>query len=673
MNVWKNTVLCLLVVIFFMMPISTIENHSFLLKNKNEEIFSVNQNGDFNNKNNDYYSYEIDGLSNNIYNRASPLMIEKYIELVVSDGLTNNDITDTDNEIPPGVTLYRFQQNQSFLKYFFAEHIKDIEIQFFIRYKDDDWILLNDEPLLTNADGNAYLSSLKPLIPKKLLDLAPVDLQLKAVAQLDDGSEVFDDKGMIRVLDKSVENNPFILAVDHDNTLHATGGLNAMVDIIRFLNWAADEWPVVDGYVQDAISSLRNNNTDIIIVTGLPNPLRAACREQVNIHFENNDKRFIPMIIKSDLSYEHSNEFKAATLGIIISLYGKNNFIAMVGDTVRQDGYGAYSNQLRYIPFQIHYKANPDLLDTEGYGFIDPKIIATDWSDVMTYISEGDTVTNFFLQNEYGFLNIAHRGGGDLRPENTILCYRYAIQVGADVLEGDLHATKDGIVVVSHDETVDRCTNGTGEITSYVFDDLRKLDAGYWYSPDNGETYPYRGYAFNGVNHLQIPTLEEVFSDNQLNKTPMILEIKQQDPSIVDDVLDLIERYNMEEYVVIGSFDKESLDEIREKSNIRGMPIITSFCEDEVLDFYLTFLPSILSGSYIPSGSILQVPIEYNLNGITVPVVTSFFMNKARFLGLNVQVWTINDPDEMRWLMHEVKVDGIMTDNPELLEQILNE
>jgi glycerophosphoryl diester phosphodiesterase len=603
----------------------------------------------------------------------SSYVVSDNIEVFLSDGLTNNNLDETRNEIPPGVTLYRFQNKHPFFKYFFAEKVKGVEIQFYINYYDNDWIRIYNEFLYTNENGKAYLPSLREFIPKEIMEMAPIDIQLKAIARMSDGSEVFDDKGLIRILDKSSENNPFILTVDHDNTLHATGGLNSIFDMIYFLNWAKDDWPLVDTYVKDVIPSLHNNNTDIIIVTGLPNPIRALCRDQVNIHFEDGGKRFIPMFIKSDFTYEHSNEFKAATLGIIKMLYGMDNFIAMVGDTVRQDGYGAYTNKLRYIPFQIHYMWNIDLLDTEGYGYIDPELIADNWSDVMDYIKEGDTVTNFFLRNENSFLNIAHRGGGDLRPENTLLSYRYALEVGAEVLEGDLHSTKDGVIVVSHDSTVDRCTDGSGMINDYFFNELRGLDAGYWFTTDDGETYPYRGYSFNGVDHLQIPTLEEVFSDNVINKSPMILEIKQQQPSIVDGVLDFIDEYEMEDRVIIGSFNRVSLDEIREKSKMRGINIVTSFCEEEVLDFYLTPLLSIILHKYISPGYALQVPIEYELSGINVPVVTSFFMNKARHLGLKVHVWTVNDPDKMRWLINDVGVDGIMSDNPELLEEIIHE
>ncbi|MEA2101111.1 MAG: glycerophosphodiester phosphodiesterase family protein [Thermodesulfobacteriota bacterium] len=80
-----------------------------------------------------------------------------------------------------------------------------------------------------------------------------------------------------------------------------------------------------------------------------------------------------------------------------------------------------------------------------------------------------------------------------------------------------------------------------------------------------------------------------------------------------------------------------------------------------------------LTTQYTPLGQVLQVPIEYDLSGLTVQVINNAFMNRARYLGLRVQVWTVNDPEEMRWLIEEKKVDGIMSDNPETLEGVIDE
>ncbi len=275
---------------------------------------------------------------------------------------------------------------------------------------------------------------------------------------------------------------------------------------------------------------------------------------------------------------------------------------------------------------------------------------------------------NFFLRKEHGFLNIAHRGGAGLRPENSILAFRHGLSVGAEAIEGDLHATRDGVVVLSHDATVNRCTDGQGDIKDMTLKELRSLDAGYRFTLDKGATYPCRG---KGV---KIPSLEEIFSDSVLDRAPMVVEIKQQEPSIIDDVLDLIGTYNMEDRLIVGSFSKLCLDEIREKARRRSMQIVTSLAEEEVMTYCLTPLQDMLpEGGYIVPGEILQVPVDYDLDGTNVPVLNDLFMTKARSQGLKVQIWTVNEPHRMRWLIEDMKVDGILTDRPDLLARICHE
>ena len=90
-------------------------------------------------------------------------------------------------------------------------------------------------------------------------------------------------------------------------------------------------------------------------------------------------------------------------------------------------------------------------------------------------------------------INIAHRGGAEIAPENTLEGFREGLRVGAGVLELDVHTTADGHVVVIHDDTVDRTTDGTGAVREMSFAEIRRLDAGYRFTPDGGETFPYRG------------------------------------------------------------------------------------------------------------------------------------------------------------------------------------
>jgi len=276
-------------------------------------------------------------------------------------------------------------------------------------------------------------------------------------------------------------------------------------------------------------------------------------------------------------------------------------------------------------------------------------------------------MANFFLRDDTRLLNIAHRGGAAVRPENTILAFRHALTLGAVALEGDLHATRDGVVIVSHDATVDRTTNGRGHIKEMSFEELRGLDAGYRLSRDGGVTYPYRGVG------VQVPTLEEVFSDPVLARTPMILEIKQQEPKIIDPVLDLIRAYGMEDRLVFGSFHQACLEQVRARAVQRGMNVLTSLAAEEVVTFFLTPLEAMARGDYVPPGKLLQVPVEHDLEGEKIQVVSAEFMEKARAAGLGVQVWTVNDPAEMRWLADEMKVAGIMTDDPGLLQEVISE
>ena len=111
-----------------------------------------------------------------------------------------------------------------------------------------------------------------------------------------------------------------------------------------------------------------------------------------------------------------------------------------------------------------------------------------------------------FAQENPRPLVFAHRGGGGLFPENTLEAFKYSAEMGVDVLELDIHSTADGKLVVMHDATVDRTTDGNGRVNELTFDQLKKLDAGYKFTNDGGKTFPFRG------KNITVPTLDEVFS-----------------------------------------------------------------------------------------------------------------------------------------------------------------
>ena len=604
-------------------------------------------------------------------------------EIVVSDAITSNgDITEP--EITPNATVYQIEKKdkQSFFKYILGKKLSGMQVQFYARLSgsDHEWIQLGGGTVTTDSKGKASLDGLRKWLTGFDLASAPFDLQLRADVIFSDGSTVSDDMGLVKVLrgpdysptDSNVEDelgvNPQVVISDHDNTLHATGGLNSIADAVNFLNFTKSDWPLVDEYAVPSVKQLRSEGKDFIIVTGMPQECRALCRQQMINHFEASPDRSILIFVKDDLTYEETFEYKEASLGIIKGLYGEDKVLAMVGDTPHDDGYGAIANRIFYIPFKVNYFMQPlKDLDTQGFGFITPDSIAWDWSQVMADIAAGDKVSNVYLRNDTGFINIAHRGGAALMPENTLEAFRNGLDKGADGYELDLQMTKDGYIVISHDTTVDRCTNNTGSINDMTLTEVKTLDAGYWFTTDGGASYPYRGQG------IKIPTLVEVLNVMALQNAPAVIEIKQLDAGMSDKLLDLIEAYGIKDHIIIESFDQKALNDVRNEIDMNGMDVITSFSQSEIISFFLTPLSVMLATKYEPPAKVLQVPVVFTINNLDVTVINDSFMLKARYLGLKVHAWTINEADEMRSLIDDKKVEAIMTDEPEILHNVVNE
>jgi glycerophosphoryl diester phosphodiesterase len=250
-------------------------------------------------------------------------------------------------------------------------------------------------------------------------------------------------------------------------------------------------------------------------------------------------------------------------------------------------------------------------------------------------------------------LVIAHQGGDGLWPGDTMCAFRHAADLGVDVLEMDAHLTKDGVLVLAHDESVDRTTDGGGEIGALTLEELQQLDAGYDWTTDEGQTYPYRGQG------LIIPTLEEVFQ--AFPGMRMLIEIKKVSQPINGPLCDLIHEYKMQDKVMVASFDDAVLDLFRE--DCPG--IATSGARDEVTNF--VFLSKVGLGFLAaPRYQSLQVPQESS--GITI--MTQHFVRAAQRRNLHVEPWTIDDPDTMREFL-DWGVDGIITDRPDLMLEVL--
>lgn len=259
-----------------------------------------------------------------------------------------------------------------------------------------------------------------------------------------------------------------------------------------------------------------------------------------------------------------------------------------------------------------------------------------------------------YFENAPRPLVIAHQGGDGVWPSNTLFAFEHAADLGVDVLEMDIHMTRDGVLVVSHDDTVDRLTDGSGLIKEQTLSEVQSYDAAYDWSPlDDGAEFPYRGQG------ITIPTLESVFE--RFPEYRMNIEIKQAEPSIAQPFCDLIRKHKMENKVLIASFSDEAMVEFRETCP----EVATSGSRGQIKTFVYMHL-AFLGRLYPPNFSAVQVPIENS--GITI--LTRRFVNVAHARGLWVDAWTIDDPAEMQMLI-DIGVDGIITDRPDVLMELL--
>ena len=250
-------------------------------------------------------------------------------------------------------------------------------------------------------------------------------------------------------------------------------------------------------------------------------------------------------------------------------------------------------------------------------------------------------------------LAFAHQGGNLLSPGNTLFAFERAAEMDVDILEMDIHITKDGVLVIIHDEDVDRTTNGTGLVEEMTLAEIKELDAGYWWTEDEGETYPYRGQG------VEIPTLAEVFEN--FPDYPVNIEIKKTKGSIAQPLCEKIREYEMENKTLIASFSDERIAEFREVCP----EIATSAAKNEITQFViLNYI--FMGGLYSPAEVAFQVP--ESSSGILV--VRPGFIRGAHNRNVQIHIWTPNTHEEIQKFI-DMGVDGIMSDRPDILMELL--
>jgi glycerophosphoryl diester phosphodiesterase/membrane-associated phospholipid phosphatase len=250
---------------------------------------------------------------------------------------------------------------------------------------------------------------------------------------------------------------------------------------------------------------------------------------------------------------------------------------------------------------------------------------------------------------------IAHAGAQGHAPPNTMEAFEAALELGADTLEMDLQITADGHIVTIHDGTVDRTTDGSGPVNEFTLEELQALDAGYTWQDENGDI-PFRG---QGVRHAALSEVFEAFPD-----THLVIELKTDGgEAIIQPTIDLIVEHDRADFVTVASFSEDYLRPVREQ--LPGVP--TNMPESETYDFYVRHLVG-LHPWWNPPGMLYQVPEVHDGR----QVITPRFVRAAERLGVDVHVWTVNDPQQMHRIL-DAGVHGIITDHPERVVEVLEE
>lgn len=239
----------------------------------------------------------------------------------------------------------------------------------------------------------------------------------------------------------------------------------------------------------------------------------------------------------------------------------------------------------------------------------------------------------------------AHRGASGVAPENTLEAFREGLAAGADRLELDVHASADGRIVVFHDESLDRTTDGSGPLRACTLAQLRRLDAGFRFQDEDGQ-FPWR------ARQVRIPTLDEVLE--AFPDVPLNVEVKADDGSTIDAFLEVLDRHDARERVLCAAFE----DPIIKRLRALAPQAVTSLSAEEVAEFFGCCMSASFAG-YRPPGKALQVPPDHE----GMAIVTPAFVRAAHDLDMEVHVWTINDEDEMERLL-DLGVDGLMSDFP---------
>lgn len=305
-------------------------------------------------------------------------------------------------------------------------------------------------------------------------------------------------------------------------------------------------------------------------------------------------------------------------------------------------------------------------------------LITHDFKDAVTEVSATvtDTDRNPYIVPTGKTMISAHRSGGGIAPENTLRAFKNCVEsesFSVDIFEFDLHITKDGQLILLHDDNFDRTSNSEevfgreGVLPSEkTYDELLTLNLGEHFTTDSGET-PYQGLRGDEIpEDLKVVRLQDIFDYLEpYGHYSFIIEIKDGDDlgrRAADALYAVLKEYDMLSRAVVGTFHGE----ISAYMDETYPDMLRSAGIREVVDFYFSSLLGIEHADDYYKFAALQIPDDdyvFNLG-------TSRLVNYAHKYNIAVQYWTINDPEDIQWLA-SIGADAIMSDNPDMAYSVL--
>jgi glycerophosphoryl diester phosphodiesterase len=246
-----------------------------------------------------------------------------------------------------------------------------------------------------------------------------------------------------------------------------------------------------------------------------------------------------------------------------------------------------------------------------------------------------------YWKGRFPVLVVAHRGFSGAAPENTLAAFRKAIETGSDMIELDIQLSKDGKIVVIHDDTLERTTNGQGKVADHALREIRKLDAGSWFNP-----------RFSGE---KIPTLQEVL---KLAKGKVLVNIEIKTPThgqypitdLADRGLDAVKKAGMLNRVIFSSFNPASLEWVRNKEPRAWVAFLYHHDWNSL--------------SEVTKGK------DWRVLNLRNSFLTRGKIEKIRQGGIKINVYTVNSEEELGQFV-KWGADGIITNHPDRLIRIL--